>query len=302
MRFREIKMGITSHGMFVMFIAAFMLLAAMNYSNNAAYCIFFSVICISFVSCLYGLKNLLGIRIRLAGRAYAFAGSELSARLSISSENTDAIHFLECSLAGVPLSEKSRIIDTLPAHSSLIHELAIPAPERGLRHFKTIKIHSYYPLGFFSFEKEYPINLKCYVYPKLESVLPWPELNNELEDDNDEGSSLLGDSFAGHRPYQLGDSQRHIDWKADSRGKGLWIKEYRGGAAEEIRFDYHTLKTSDVETRLSQLAAWIVQAHAENREYAVHLLDQIFPANRGESHYRTIMEALALFPKSKAES
>ncbi|MEM9444961.1 MAG: DUF58 domain-containing protein [Verrucomicrobiota bacterium] len=297
MFYRGIKVTFTPHGIFVAFISLFMLLAAINYSNNAAYFIFFLIVSVSFVSGLYGFRSLWGLKVHLEGKAYAFAGSELHVKLSLSNENSEEKEFLECRLGNVPLSQKSRIIAPLAARTSHIHELAIPAPDRGVIHFECIKIQSHYPLGFFSFEKEFSIDLECLIYPKLESALLWPAPSVEMEDSDDEWSPSPGDSFAGHRPYTPGESQRHIDWKAYSRGKGLLIKDYRGGAVSEICFDYNGLKALDVEAKLSQLASWVVQAHEDHVEFTVNLLDEKFPASRGESHYRSIMRALALFPK-----
>ena len=151
MQFRNIKIRLSPHGMFVVFISVFMLLAAINYSNNAVYFIFFLIICVSLVSGLYGFRNLLGLNLRLKGRAYAFAGTELHVKISITNKNAEEKQFLECSLANVLLSEKSRMIPSLIAHGSHIHELAIPATERGAMHFERIKIQSHYPLGFFLF-------------------------------------------------------------------------------------------------------------------------------------------------------
>ena len=165
-----------------------------------------------------------------------------------------------------------------------------------------LKFNHIIHLVFFCFEKEFPIDLECLVYPRLEGHLPWPDASAEVEESDDEASPILGDSFAGHRPYTLGESQRHIDWKAYSRGKGLLIKDYRGGARGEICFDYHDLKEVDVEARLSQLASWIVQAHEENVAFSVNIIDQKFSVSRGESHYRSIMKALALFPRSRRKA
>ncbi|MEM9398689.1 MAG: DUF58 domain-containing protein [Verrucomicrobiota bacterium] len=282
-------------------ISIFMLWGAVNYSNNAAYFVFFMLISLSLVSGLYGFKNLMSLDVRLNGKAYAFAGSELRLKISMVNNSSDPKESLQCFFRDLSVHDKYRFIAEVAPNENFIHEMALPVHERGALYLDQIYVCSFYPLGFFSFEKNYSVNLECLIYPKPEGQWPWPEEISNIEDDEDEWSHLPGDSFAGHRPYVLGESQRHIDWKAFSRGKGLLIKDYRGGAKGSLCFDFNKLGHLDIEARLSQLACWAVDAKQDHIEFSVCLPEQYFPAGRGESHYRSIMKALALYPKFKSK-
>ena len=91
-----------------------------------------------------------------------------------------------------------------------------------------------------------------------------------------------------------GESLRHVDWKAFARGRPLAIKQFTGGAGNEMWLDAAEMESIPLEARLSQLALWIVAAEKEEIPYALKLGRTVLPLGLGAAHSRRALVALAV--------
>ncbi|MEM6821519.1 MAG: DUF58 domain-containing protein [Verrucomicrobiota bacterium] len=272
-----------------------MLWASINYSNNGAYFVLFLLSSSVLTSAVMGWRNVRSLNLHASNEAHTFAGSELRFPLIVSHTGSHLSESIRVEVEGFPLLEPYELIQEILPNQESSHLVACPANKRGVYTIKTFKITSVYPLGFWQFTREFPVDLKVWVFPRPDGDQPWPEELEVDESHQDEFSSHSGDHFAGHRSYNKGESQRHIDWKAYSRGKGLLIKDYRGGGTGCVRFDFTQMPGWDTERKLSQLTQWIGQAYRENVEYVLALPGaQLGPA-RGKGHYDASLHAMASF-------
>ena len=103
------------------------------------------------------------------------------------------------------------------------------------------------------------------------------------------------------RRYTPGDPLSRIHWKALARFDELYTKEFDGAQGQPalwLRWD--DVKAAGIEEKLSQLCRWIVEAHAQNREYGLEIPGtKIDPAD-GESHQQSCLVALALYEENEA--
>ncbi|MBC8025496.1 MAG: DUF58 domain-containing protein, partial [Steroidobacteraceae bacterium] len=60
-------------------------------------------------------------------------------------------------------------------------------------------------------------------------------------------------------------------------------------------FDLATVPGADLETRLEQLAAWIVAAHARGERYGLRVGIRDIPPGAGNEHRERCLDALALY-------
>src|SRR5262249_55436247 len=104
-----------------------------------------------------------------------------------------------------------------------------------------------------------------------------------------------GDDFAGVRAYVLGESQRHIDWKAVARGQPLMTKQFTAEADGVVYLDFFALNSADAEEKLSQLALWVIEAERAQRPYGLRLPDAEIPPAVGQPHFHRCLRALGLF-------
>ncbi len=84
-------------------------------------------------------------------------------------------------------------------------------------------------LGIFEFRVVEDESIMLEIYPKVESVpvLPVrPSIEATRYGNYEVASRGLSVNFSGVRPYERGDSLRHIAWKLSTRGQGLLVKEF----------------------------------------------------------------------------
>jgi uncharacterized protein (DUF58 family) len=88
---------------------------------------------------------------------------------------------------------------------------------------------------------------------------------------------------------------RRIDWKSSARDQGLFTKQFQGATSASCWIEWQAAPGQDTETRLSQLARWVVDAQADGLTFGLRLPSQAILPGTGEAHVRQCLEALALF-------
>jgi uncharacterized protein (DUF58 family) len=97
------------------------------------------------------------------------------------------------------------------------------------------------------------------------------------------------------RAYRAGDAPKLIAWKALAREQGLLTKEFNATAAAELWLEWNEAPGGDIEARLSALAHWVLQAEDFGQAYGLRIPGVRIVPDRGETHCRACLEALALF-------
>lgn len=271
----------------VMLFAMFM--GAMNYANNLALGLAFTLGGLGLTAMHYCHRNLAGIRIMSAACEPVFAGQ--LARFRIALENTAPVHRHELVVGNDHGSAAPVRID---AGARVVLEINLPATQRGLLGLDHFEVSTRHPFGLFRAWAYLHMNVNCVVYPRpAPRGLPPPPLETDTGGAQD---SIRGDEdFAGLRSFHPGDSPRRIAWKAYAREQGLHVKVYAGTAVTSHLFDWESLTGLGVEARLSQLARWVEDAYAAGRAFGMRLPGQEIAPNIGPAHRQRCLTALALF-------
>jgi uncharacterized protein (DUF58 family) len=272
-----------------------MFLGAMNYANNLALGLAFTLGSLGLTAMHYCHRNIAGVRLASAICEPVFAGQ--MARFRIAVENPSPLARHEIMIAndhGVPVPVR------LDANGRVVLEISLPAARRGRLPLEYFEVLTHYPFGMFRAWAYLHMNLHCIVYPRpSERALPPPPLETDTGGAQD---SIRGDEdFAGLRGFNPGDSPRRIAWKAYARGLGLHVKVYAGTAVTSHQFDWNALEGLGVEARLSQLCRWIEDAHARGRAFGLRLPGIDVPPNIGAAHRQRCLTALALFDETTAD-
>jgi uncharacterized protein (DUF58 family) len=101
------------------------------------------------------------------------------------------------------------------------------------------------------------------------------------------------DDFAGLKDYHPGDPPRHIAWTAFARADELLVKEFSGAAEPLAVFDLADAPGADLETQLSVLARWIVDAQTRGETFGLRLPGQEILPQPGDLQRRRCLTALA---------
>lgn len=277
----------------LLFVLAAMWYAGASQNNAAAYLLCFLTAAIFLVSLPQTLLNLRGLAVHVEAVKPAFVGNEISIPVEILNQSRRPARGIAVSLSGATSAADS--LDEIAGGKAARVTLCFPATARGEFDIERVQLASVFPLGFVKAKTRVPVHQRYLVFPKPEGdpVLPAPPRNGVRA-----GAEFLGhegDDFAGVRTYVVGESQRHVDWKAVARGQPMMTKQFAAETDDELIFELGALSPNALEARLSQLALWIVVAERGKRSYGLRLPGLVIAPASGVSHYYRCLRELSIY-------
>lgn len=300
---RRVYIFLTRHGFMLGSMVFVILLGSINYDNALGYLLTFLLFGLFLVTMLHTYRNLAGIAYLGADAKPVIDGEAVAFVLAFDNRGQPQRHSVEFSHR--PPREgrwwqrrriRKTVFANLEAERLARVTLHVPSAGRGWLRLQGIRLTSTFPLGILRAWAYFTDPAAAaLVYPRPEGSLPLPV-------DGLAASSAVGgvhqghDDFAGFRPYHAGDPIRAIAWKNLARADVLLVKRFTSGAAERIVLGWqHTAALADTEARVSQLAAWILEAERLGLHYGLELPGNMFPPATGSAHRHACLKALALF-------
>lgn len=277
-------------GMVFAVVLLLMLTGSVNYNLSLGFVLTFLLGAMSIITMLHTFRNLANLHLT-AGRAQpVFAGG--TARFTICIENPSAADRYSI---GISRGKHDAIFCDVQSQRSAYPALPIPAPRRGLLRPGRLTLFTRYPLGLYSAWAYFEPAMQCVVYPRPAAPgLPLPPAASNAGQGAVSGQGQ--EDFTGLRPYHPGDSLRHIAWKAAARGQGLLTKQFSGHAESSLWLSWDLLPLRmGPEEKLSQLARWVIDAHARGLAFGLRLPGTTIAIAGGGAQRERCLEALALF-------
>lgn len=274
------------------FIVGVMFYVGMAQGNGVAYLLFFMLLGVLLVSVPKSLLNLRGLEIKVESPKPVFVGQEVSLPVELVNRSNRVRYALYAGLTDK--DQTSELVDEIPAGMAARTIIRYPANRRGKHEITALTVASIYPLGFLRAWRTIAVSQAVLVYPEPvgDPNLPLPSAGKESAA---QAIQPEGDDFAGHRPYQLGEAQRHIDWKAVARGNPLMSKQFATEQGGALELNFEAIEYPGLEERLSQLALWVIVAERSRRPYRLILPKVRIPVGTGEAHYHECLKALACY-------
>ena len=272
-----------------------MLIAGLNYANSIALFLTFLLTGFTLVCMHQCHRNLLGAQLVAATAQPTFAQREGALSLKFENSAAAARYRIAAAVGDAPATRAD-----LPPRGIGRIELPVPAPKRGIVQIDRLHLVTTHPFGLFRAWTWVHAPIEMLVYPRPNGTLPMP-----ADRGNKSGVRSLtnsgSDEWLGLRPFRDGDSPRQVDWKAYAREAPLLVKEYSAAGSELRVFDFQQLTHLDTESRLEQLARWVVDAEEKGDRYGLELPGgpmgqpgvHIAP-DRGTDHRHQCLAALAL--------
>ena len=270
-----------------------MLLGSMNYNNSMGFALTFLLASMALVTMHHCHRNLSGLVVRRGAAEPVFAGQEATLAIIVENPSSGSRICLRVTYQG----NTHDVVNLEPGER---HELSITVPtiRRGYLTIDRFGIETSFPLNLFRAWAWAHMNLQCVVYPALAPRgRPPPPRHTDTGGAQDDSAG--GDDFAGLRTYRLGDSPRHIAWKAFARDQELLVKQYAGTDVTTHWFEWDGMPIPDPERRLAQLCRWIVDAHGDGHAFGLKLPAAIIEPGLGPLHRRRCLTALAMFETRK---
>lgn len=265
-----------------------MLLGSLNYGNNLGLALTFFLGALGVVAMHACHRNLESLVVRAAAADPPFAGNDAVFTLACANPGRAPRYDVEATAA----DRTDRPVSVAGGGESAL-SLRVPTRRRGSVLLERIVVSTRFPYGIFRAWSVLHPALPCLVYPRPAAVAPPAPLSAGREGG---GLARRGeDDFAGLKDYHPGDSPRHIAWKAYARAGELLVKEFSGDADAIPMFDFADAPGPDIESRLSVLARWIVDAHARGQTFGLRMPGEEIPPEPGEAQRRRCLAALARF-------
>ncbi len=294
LQWNRLRIRPTRYGIVFILLLLGMLAGSVNYNNNLAFLLTFLLGSMAFVSIAHTYRNICGISILSCSTQPVFVGEaavfEFVAEESPTHRNGIRFQFRN----GQPITLK------LPKDAKKRLRVAMDANARGVLRPWPLMIFSDYPLGLFRVRSSLELDCECIVYPKPKmGKIEISTGTSAVEADG--GQKGTGtDDFQGLRGYMPGDPLQRISWKASSRGRGLFTKDFNGYRQASFFLDWRRLPDLDPEHRLSLLCHGVLAAQQQNLTYGLKLPGTTIPPGKGPSHKNRCLKTLALFDYSPA--
>ena len=283
----------TRQGYTFAFTTLVLLVASINYALSLGFVLTFTLMSMAGVAMLHTWRNLAHLKLRPGRCDPVFAGE--TAHFGVTIETPALTRF---AVAVRRKDEDPVYADVSVAETSAI-ALPVVAARRGFLRCGRLEIFTRYPVGFFHAWSYVDFNLRVIVYPRPDPAAGMPPAQSRSA--SEEGIPIAGDEeFHMLRAYHPGDAPKLIAWKALAREQGLLTKEFSAMASSELWIDWEEARAADVETRLSMLCHWVLQADRFGQSYGLRLPGNVIAPSRGDAHRTRCLEALALFPGAAA--
>ncbi|MFZ0500369.1 MAG: DUF58 domain-containing protein [Steroidobacteraceae bacterium] len=269
-----------------------MLIAALNYANSVALLLAFLLAGFALVAMHECHRNLLGLSLLEAAAPPLFAGSAGTLCLTVENASRAARYRVQTAVADEPAAALD-----LPASGRGQVGLSIRAHRRGLQRIDRLRVSSSHPFGLFRVWAWVHAPIVVIVYPRPAGSLPLPA--DSAASTGSWPRAIGSDEWYGLRPFRDGDSPRQVAWKAYAREAPLLVKEYSSAGSPLRLLSLDAARQPDIESRLAQLARWIVDAEAAGDLYGLELPGELVSPHRGPDHRHRCLTALALYGSSR---
>lgn len=280
----------TRAGMAFGLLAFIMLIAGLNYSNSLALFLTFMVAGFMLVGMHECQRTLQGLQLAQAQAGNCHAGDEGLVELRFVNAGPLPRRALSARTPGL----NDSVFD-LDRHGSGGVEMKYSGKRRGRYRLERIELSTTAPFGLFRCWTWLYLPVEVVIYPRIAGSRPLPTPGAGRLAQQSNATAPGEDEWAGLRGYQAGDSPRSIAWKSWARGAPLLVAQYAGSGGSDYLFSFHGLESLDLESRLSQLAAWINECGRLDAACGLALPGAQVPLGRGAAHRATLLRALALY-------
>ena len=280
-------------------VLAAMWYAAISQGNSAAYLLMFFLGSLVMVSAIHAHFALAGLELRVGHIPAVFAGEPTRAPVEVLNPTRRPRMALAVAPRGYVFKDAAHVsLKNMGPGATETADLLLHTERRGRLALERLALTTVYPLGFFRAWRYEPTDASCLVYPVPSGHMPLP-MGANLTADVPTGADAGGDDYSGVRPYQTGESQRHVDWRAVARGQPLLVKQFSGAGSRRVWLDYTDVAViRDVESRLSQMSRWIIDAERDGYAYGLRLPHFEAEPAHGNAHYHRCLGALAVFDET----
>ena len=286
---RQIYILPTRWGILYAVMLILLLVGSINYSISLGYYVTFLLASLGNMAMLHTWRNLVHLQIIILPANPVFAGNIAQLQLQIVDTKNRARYAI-----AAQFEDGAIVAEDIASNSSQIFLTPLQTLRRGWKTLPRIKLHTEFPLMLFHAWAYVDNPQQVLVYPKPSANNLAPPISSIGQTGGKNHIARGDEDFDGHKNYQIGDAPSRVDWKASSKGIGMFSKQYSGNGSATLLLDWEMTAGLDVEERISQLTQWVIDAHAAQQHFGLRLPNLTLQPNNSEAHYHEALTALAL--------
>lgn len=287
LRYRQIFILPTAFGWLIGLLLFAMMMGSLNFNNNLGLLTTFLVSGMALLSMHVAYRNLEGLGIEGCSTEPVFAGQQQALRVALRESAGRARSGIVCAIVQ---ADPSGGVD-LARDGTARAELQLPTARRGRFPIDRIRVRTRHPLGLFeAWSWAHPRETRR-VWPRpADPAPPLPTRSGATRTPRPGDES---DEFHGLRDWREGDPLHRIAWKASTRHDQLLARQFTQPSSGRNVFRLQDVPAADLETRLSILCRWVLEAERQGMEYGLDLGHWNCAPSNGEAHRNRCLDALA---------
>ena len=211
------------------YLAAMVLVgvAAFTSANNLLFLVFAVMLATLMVAGFVSRLGIAGLELDLVLPKHLCARAETVARIVLHNDKRLFPSF-SITVAGIENSVLSRSLyyPVLPGGATLEETVNVRFAKRGLHQQDVFQFSSRFPFGFAERRARVTLKRDVLVYPAIEPKPGFDDLFLSIRGDLESRMRGRGHDFYRIRPYQTGESARHVDWRATAHTGQLQVREF----------------------------------------------------------------------------
>jgi len=266
-----------------------MALGGLNFNNNMALMLVFTLGIIAQLTTILAYRNLAGLRLASISAEPVFCGEQAHFRVYLGNTEERSRFAIQ---AGFDADQDCR---DLPSCSTQSLQLDLKSEQRGWLRLPHFRLETRYPLGLFRAWSWFFPEARCLVYP-APAAHP-PPLPTRAGGRSGRPVKGDGELVHGLREYRIGDPLKRVAWRTSARHDTLYTREMESPRQDTCELAWDALPGLDTEARLSVLVSWVLLADRHQLQFSLALPGKWIPPGQGPDHRALCLEALALHGK-----
>ena len=223
----RMRQTVTRSGLVFSFLISLVGAVAFLSANNLLFLLLSALLAVLFISGFLSRLSLSGLELDVALPEHVAARRPIDSALHLKNEKSWVPSF-SIQILGSKGSVYSSPIyfPALPGGSTVEETVAVMFQRRGVHNENSFHLRSRFPFGFAERTVHVTMRKEVLVYPCLDPQPGFDAILIQLEGELDAYARGSGHDFYRIRPYEHGESARHLDWKATAHTSQLQVREF----------------------------------------------------------------------------
>jgi len=190
----------------------------------------------------------------------------------------------------------------IPPRSSAKSEIELCFQSRGLYRQDAFALVTVFPFGLLVKRRSVDVAHELVVYPAVDATAELAQILPAIASDLSSLHAGQGQDLLRIRPYETGDSARHVDWKATAKSGALKVREFARDEQVRLRIVFDNPAAGQVSAESYERGVRLAASLAWYFAHVSEMVSFVAPGFRTSSDVWEFLRYLALVQPSVSSS